>query len=515
MTAPNLRRAAAGAAGAAGYAVDYSCRFNDDDTAHLARTVSASPTDTDVLMLNCWAKLGAVAATEKDLLQTYDDANNRMGIGFNTADNYFVVQEKVGGLTKCDYTWPTILHRDPHAWYNVHVELNSSAGAGANVRVWINNVELAGETIGTEKTASEAWLVNTAGSLNFIGRGSNGNNNYMDGYIAQHIVVDGTVDGGPSNFIEVDDNGVVRPIDPVVADYGDDGHYLDFAIVESSGDGAGTDVSGKTNHWAASGIADNDRVTDTPTNNHCTWSPLWTGEASAATISDGNLKAAMAHNSAVFGSMIFDIADTDGWYFEVHYDSATSYGGVGVVALAALSGLADSSFASITSGATSNPGNGGYAFLPAGGQKRHGAGSDATYGGAPSVGSYIQCVMKAGSIYFGVDDSWANGSGANNQVWGSATAAFTSLTGLFSPAIDDDAGSGTKGTFTLRCSESDFEGTMPSGTKALNTTNLAVPSIADPSAHFQVNLREGDGAGATADVNGTTSSTTTLVVDGN
>ena len=238
--------------------------------------------------------------------------------------------------------------------------------------------------------------------------------------------------------------------------------------------------------FKTSGLETNDRVTDTPTNNHCIFSPIWSGEGNDATFSDGNLTVAMANNSAAVGSIFVDIADTDGWYFEVHYDSATSYGGVGGVALDGINSLADSSYASITAGATSNPGNGGYAFLPASGQKRHGAGSDATYGGAPSVNSYIQCVIKSGAIYFGVDNSWANGSGANNQAWGSATAAFTSLTGLFSPAIDDDAGSGTKGTFTLRCSESDFEGTKPSGTKAINTTNLAVPAIKDSTDEIVV-----------------------------
>ena len=104
------------------------------------------------------------------------------------------------------------------------------------------------------------------------------------------------------------------------------------------------------------------------------------------------------------------------------------------------------------------------------GQKRNNS-SDTTYGAAFSNGQILQVLYDAtaGAIYFGQNNSFANGSGSYNQVFSSATAAFTSLSGEFMPFFITYGGSDISVNFGQR----PFAYTPPSGYVALNSFNLA------------------------------------------
>ena len=47
--------------------------------------------------------------------------------------------------------------------------------------------------------------------------------------------------------------------------------YLDFSDSANLGD----DASGNSNNFTETNITAADQATDTPTNNFCTWMPLW------------------------------------------------------------------------------------------------------------------------------------------------------------------------------------------------------------------------------------------------
>ena len=108
-----------------------------------------------------------------------------------------------------------------------------------------------------------------------------------DGYIAQNVCIDGkSIQNGDysiGSFGEYNNN-VWRPVDLTGLTFGNNGWLLDFA--DSSA--LGNDVSGNDNDFASSGLDADDQVTDTPTTNQCTLTPL-NMYPSNITLSDGNL----------------------------------------------------------------------------------------------------------------------------------------------------------------------------------------------------------------------------------
>jgi hypothetical protein len=108
------------------------------------------------------------------------------------------------------------------------------------------------------------------------------------------------------------------------------------------------------------------------------------------------------------------------------------------------------------------------------GQKRNNA-TDSTYGAGFSNGQILQVLYDAtaGSIYFGQNNSFANGSGSFNQAFSGATAAFTGLSGEFMPCFITYGGSDIAVNFGQR----PFSYTPPTGFVALNTFNLPTPTI--------------------------------------
>jgi hypothetical protein len=108
------------------------------------------------------------------------------------------------------------------------------------------------------------------------------------------------------------------------------------------------------------------------------------------------------------------------------------------------------------------------------GQKRTGT-TDSTYGASFSAGQIIQVLFDAtaGSIYFGQNNSFANGSGSFNQTFANATAAFTSISGQFIPAFVTYGGADISVNFGQR----PFTYTPPTGFVALNTYNIAAGTV--------------------------------------
>ena len=123
----------------------------------------------------------------------------------------------------------------------------------------------------------------------------------------------------PSSFAETDTTtGQWVPIDTSSLTFGTNGFRLQFA--DNSNTTAATlgkDTSGNGNNYtpfefSVSAGEGNDSVTDTPTNNFCTYNLL--NKTNSVTLSNGNLKFTQSSNDqAVTGTM----AITSGkWYYE-------------------------------------------------------------------------------------------------------------------------------------------------------------------------------------------------------
>jgi hypothetical protein len=199
--------------------------------------------------------------------------------------------------------------------------------------------------------------------------------------------------------------------------------------------------------------------------NYCTWNPLIYRYAYAnkAELTNGNLDAlfdATAHGQFAYGTIS---VSTGKWYFEYLINN-TGGGGAGV-------GVANYDHANNLYSLERN-----YQYS---GNKSNG--TSTPYGASYTSGSVIGVAldMDTGSLTF-----YKNGV--------SQGVAFTDLLTLGSVSI---FGSGDNSSnFTINAGQRPFAYTAPSGFKALCTTNLPEPTIADGSTAMDVALYTGNGS---------------------
>ena len=441
------------------YEISQSARFNDDDSSYLHRTPSSAG-NRRTWTWSGWVKRGNLGS--KYFFGAVNTGTDSIGftstgiitIGFNNANDGKLQTNR--------------LFRDVSAWYHIVVGVDTTSGtAGDRIRLYVNGVEETSFSADVAPslnydTGVNNTVSNTVGSLSAP-------SGYFDGYLAEVHLVDGSQLTAAS-FGETDSTTGQWVPKAYSGSYGTNGFYLQFQDSSAFGD----DTSGNGNDFTSSGLAAADQMSDSPTDNHCTLNPLWVDQH---TLSDGNLVASAAGDSAAIGTMAFDVTDSDGFYFEAKVTTAATYPNVGIRTVES-----PSQVGAVTS--LSGNSTGRYSFTGSDGNFND-AGSSSSYGSAwaGTADKVIGVLVKAGALYFSIDGTIQN----------SGTAAKTGLTGYMLPTVFYDAGSGTSASWEMRFDASDW-GTSPSGYKAISSNNLADPTIDDPSAYFQTTLYAGNGA---------------------
>ena len=207
---PVLNNILAGAAGSAGgadadFKIERSLRFQKQDTAHLSKTFSVGNRRT--WTWSGWAKLATLSAG-RNLWACYNGTYNiddfiQFYIG---NDSTFLVY--VGSSV----AWKsTEVFRDPSAWYHFVISFDSTrSNADDILKVYVNNQQLS-------KASGAGFSLNTNYAINNniphrIGT-YNGASEMYDGYMTEIHFVDGQA-LAPTDFGEVDDNGVWQPKEP-------------------------------------------------------------------------------------------------------------------------------------------------------------------------------------------------------------------------------------------------------------------------------------------------------------
>ena len=467
FTSDKTRQGAAGA-GAGGYTIDNSLRFEDGDNSYLSKTFG-TPTSNTIWTFSCWLKRVSTGSAG-----IFAESTGYAGIYFNEYDILRVMKND-GSVAIAT----TGVYRDPSAWAHVVVRSN-----GTNIKAYWNSVEV-GSYTGT------ITKLNANTTSHHLGRFSV---TYFDGYLAEVNFIDGQA-LTPSDFGETGDYGEWKPIE-YTGTYGTNGFYLDFA---DSGTGTastttvGADRSRITNpnHWASSGIASTDQMIDTPTNNFCTINPL--AIASSVTLSEGNSRVVTgAYTNPILGSFL--IPESGKWYWEVYVSS------VGEM----MTGIIDAGVATSTMYANKT----GY-----------------YRSGGASNGYYIEgtVVSTAPASYTDGDIIRIAYNADDNQItWykGTSSQGTENLTATKKPVIPYSVHGSSSGSSTFVANfgqDSSFAGTPtaslptrptgspfndgtygeffyepPSGFLALCTANLPVPDVI-PSEHFNTDVWAGDG----------------------
>ena len=203
------------------------------------------------------------------------------------------------------------LIRDTSAWYHFVVAVDSTqATASDRLKAYINgNLITSWNTQNLPAQNTEFKFFDSAHDM-YIGNYNNAVSFLPAGYMADMHLVEGQ-QLAPTSFGEFDDDSGIWKPKAYTGSYGTNGFYLDF---ESSGS-LGADGSGNGHTWTLNNITSADQATDTPTNNFCTWNPLW-AYPNTATVGNGGTSS-IGGAAAVWRGSKGTIGLTNGkWYWE-------------------------------------------------------------------------------------------------------------------------------------------------------------------------------------------------------
>jgi hypothetical protein len=464
MTLPNELHPLQLAASSGGYEIEQSLRF--DGSSRLTRTHSCSQTRT----FSFWNKYAFDNVNR--YLYFHGDGSYYLGTRSGGSPSFNSWQTLNQGSSFTNIYRDGVKFRDTAAWYHFVFKCTSS-----DVILYIN-----GEQWGN------AGGANIALSSKLFEIGSRGNAEFFSGYQAEwHFVDNQALD--PTSFGEYDNNGVWRPI-AYSGSYGTNGFYLKFD--PSATNGIGHDHSGNGNNFTATGFdttntgaATYDVMSDTPTNNFATVSPLNINVQNV--LSDGNLTINLNSSVAYKPTSTIAIPSSGKFYFE-----GTIQGGNSQTApdRAHYFGLNESfpssQFAAKLIGW----------FSQGTPQIYTGSGSSSAASGSGFVnGDVLQCAVDAttGKVWMGRNNTWystaanSNGDPAGGTNESATLVAGTQYHSFTSLGLD----SGVTGGYYINFGQRPFAYTPPSGFKTLSTANLQTPSIKDGSKNFNTVLYTG------------------------
>ena len=434
-----------------GYEIDQSIRFNNDDSAHLSKTFGSAG-DRKTWTVSVWVKRSGFgtrevifAATGQGFLQLGPDAESTESITLNNEGS---------GTDLNWYTDP--VYHDPGAWFHIVWQFDSTQAVADNrAKLWVNGSQITSFT----KVATPAQ--NFEGGFNNavehkIGEGHIANF-YLDAYLAEMHFIDGTAKEA-SDFGEYNTDGVWIAKTYEGA-YGGNGFYLKGQDSSALGD----DTSGNGNDFASSGLAAADQMSDTPTNNHCTYNPLRIRGTN--TLSDGNLQAA-AGSAGAYVTSTFGVSSGK-WYWEYTFTGTYNFPIVGIMGTA----LYQDAYPSQLTNAVLYYSSNGNKYIDSTGS---------SYGASYAVSDKIGVALN-------LDDNEITFF-KNNSTQGAISISNREYT----PLVGEEGSS--NGGIIANFGQSDFEYTPPTGFKKLNTSNLPTPTISDGSKYFQTTLYTGNGS---------------------
>ena len=459
-----------------GTQIQRSLRFAGAANNSLSRTPSSTG-NQKVWTWSCWfkrTKLGTGSynyflssyGNNDGIAAIYFDSDDRINTYYDTPGN-----DPYGAVNERRY-------RDTNSWMHMVWQVDAINGTQ---KIWINGVE---ETLNSSyNPPNYAYTMNQSGQLNTIGGAAwypsgTGNNSYL----AEIHFSDGTK-YTPSDFAYTDaQTGQWRPKNGNVVKsnltYGTNGYWLDFRD-NTSTTTLGYDYSGNGNHWTLNNMsvaagADNDSVTDTPTNNFPILNPL---DSEGNAPSDGNLRGGTAGTSGWRHTRsTVPLPSSGKWYWECKVPDASADGSNGWI-----TGLAYSNFGltqDINSDST------GLYGRQTDSKYNNSSGSPVTnsHFTSPSNNDILQFAYDADSqtLFTGRNNTWelsANPSTGANPNWTSVASGGFPMVGSY----------GSSRYVIINFGQQGFSYTPPTGYRSLSTNNLPpnVPSVIRPEKHFK------------------------------
>jgi hypothetical protein len=463
--------------------ISRSVRLRSSASAYFNRTPSVSG-NQKTWTWSAWVKLGSLSAYEyiftagtlgSTTSGLYYDGTSNGVFGFLMYPSYPLLAST------------TPVYRDPAAWYHVVLAVDTTQASIANgLRLWVNGVlqSWSGSPTYTQNTNT---YQNSASYPMNIGRNTNSQANYFDGYLTEVNFIDGQA-LTPSSFGTTDvRSGAWIPM-PYTGTYGTNGFYLNFSN-NTDTNTIGYDYSGNSNNWQSNNISltagvTYDSMLDVPTpwvgyttttdtsavvrGNYAVLSPIDTA-GTAGSIAAGNLN--LTGGSAAWYQSRSGFGMTSGkWYWEVTILSAnTASNGIDI-------GIANSSAQSPGFGQANNW---VYNNNTGGTGRKNLNGTTSSYGVTYVANDVVGVAFDAdaGSITFYVNNS---------------SQGVMASTGLPNPAFPNVQCYGTD-SVAVNFGQRPLTYSPPAGFKTLCTTNLPMPTITNGANYMAASTYTGNG----------------------
>lgn len=498
-----------GASGATSYQIQRSLRSNRSESAYHYHDMTTAETSRYKMTFSAWVKRTSLDSSNTHSIIGSED-NWELPLSFY--QDHF---RATGPGSSAIYI-STQLFRDMSAWYHLMTVYDTQNSTAADRMIcYINGQRLTDfDTFTTSSQNQTTSRILRNGYETRIGR--TGGGAYGDMYIAEVNAIDGQA-LTPSDFTETDPlTGQLIP-KKYTGTYGNNGFYLNYSD-NSSTSALGTDYSGNSktftmSNYSVSAGTGNDSVIDTPTNNFPTWQPLYVYSQTGGTTaySEGNLKLNTTSGSSTgnlypFGFTTFGVRSGK-WYAE--FRCASNSVAVGV----ANSGQLDSDVSSNPYGAHAST---SIIYTSRGEVRTNNSnvsGSYPLYYNNDVIGVALD--LDNNKIYFHKSGTYINSgnpsTGSNGFTLGtmpsnrsgdfifscgsdgvSSVAVFANL-GQHKTASTSYSDANGIGSF-------DYE--VPTGYKAVCTSNIPDPLITFPDKHFDTRTYTGTGASNTQTLTG-------------
>ena len=443
-----------------------SLRFNDGSSDYLNRTPSGDG-NKRTFTFSTWLKISTIKEhmfftcgvySSTSLMQFYLNANGTLTMS----------QENSSGSIQSTIT-TTQVFRDVSAWYHLVIAIDTTQGTSSNrVKLYVNGTQVTSFSTATYPSQNLDFACNTSGVINTIGNRSGGSF-YLDGYLAETILVDGQ-QLAPTSFGVANSDGVWTPI-IYTGTFGTNGFNLQFENAAA----LGTDSSPNGNTFTVNNLTSIDQSTDYPVVNYATLNPL--SQGSGITLSNGNCSYL---TTGTWESTPSTIAMSSGkFYCEFKWSPSST--GAQYMQVGVAQPSTTSSWINQYPGYTSS--GYGYAWN---GDKYNNA-SSSSYGSAWGVDSIIGVAidMDNKKLYFHKDGTYQNSGNPTSGATGTGALSLTGDEYYFvcsgfknseNATINANFGSPP---FAISSSNADgngygnFEYAVPSGYYTLNTANLA------------------------------------------
>ncbi len=444
-----------------------SARFETNTYLNKASTSSTSG-NTKTFTISFWIKRGSLATGDNQFpISFYQDSSSRISIAFLT-DNTFIAYAAVSGVDKMNFTTNRVF-RDASAWYHIVLAVDTTQSTEADrFKMYINGVQETSFSTATYPSQNQDLTINT----NIYVGTYDTSNNFLSGYLAEFVYIDGTA-LDQTSFGVSNSDGVWTPI-PYTGTFGTNGFNLQFENAAALGE----DSSGNDNDFTVNSLTSVDQSTDYPVVNYATLNPLSNG--SKTTLSEGNLVS--TGNTATDSGMstvTLPIAFSGKWYWEMKITgSHVDYPKAGIF----------KDWETVNQG-TMNGASGGAFQLNAYIQK--GLSTLVSSDGnisitAPANDNIIMYALDAvnGKFYIGNNGTWYNSGDPTSGATGTGSVLNLTSGNINMIATHEYNGSKSNWNFgsppyAISSGNTDgngygnFEYAVPSGYYSLNTKNLA------------------------------------------